>query len=70
MKVEFNIDSVLGNDCVLHLSISGTKESIEEKLREVLRELDNGYGKPVQGIHINSLSHSHIITPIWEGKYY
>lgn len=72
-KIEFDTEATQtyqNKDCVLLLAISGTKESIREKLLEMVAEIDNDYGKPIQGVVSRFNSISHVITPIWKNKEY
>jgi hypothetical protein len=67
---DFDDDIVNGNDCILHLGISGSKEFIRKILQETIKEIDSSYGKPIQGIISQYGGTKHVITPKWNGKEY
>jgi hypothetical protein len=69
-KVEFYTDTATGDDCVIHISLAGSKDGIREKLLDMVKEIDSNYGKPCQGWVSSYKIDSHIITPIWGGKEY
>ena len=68
--VKFSSDSSEGNDCLLHVSMSGNKAFILNNLKEMVREVESSYGKPYQGINTHFNGCSHVITPIWNGEKY
>jgi hypothetical protein len=57
-------------NCILILSVSGTKQGIVDVLQNAINEINGSYGKPCQGIVGTFNSNRHIITPVWEGKEY
>lgn len=72
-KIEFfseTTQTTETRDCLLHLSVSGTKESIRQKLFDLIDAIDSDYGKPIQGYVSAFKSDSHVITPIWGGREY
>lgn len=68
--VQFDADSANGNYCVLHFSMSGTKQAIYTKLLDMAEQIHADYGKPIQGIVSAFEGTSHVITPVWNGKEY
>ena len=68
-SVQFYTDASTGNDCVLHLSVSGSKERVIHILKEALRDIEV-HGKPIQGCVSAFNGVSHVITPVWNGKEY
>lgn len=58
------------NDCLLFVAISGTKETIRERLLEMVDQIDSAYGKPYQGCISACRWTIHVITPIWNGDTY
>lgn len=64
-----NTDNSRG-DSQLFIALTGSKLFIQNKLKEILKETDNSYGKPSQGIFIHSDGVCDIQTPIWEGVKY
>jgi len=68
-NVQFYTDAATGNNCVLHLSVSGSKEKVILILEEALRDIEV-HGKPIQGCVSTFGGVSHVITPIWNGEEY
>lgn len=54
---------------IVFIAIKGTPESISKELSRITLNSES-YGKPIQGIVVNSGSVSHVITPIWNGQKY
>lgn len=69
-EIPFYIESATGKNCVIHFSMSGTKESIKQKLLDMVSEMETDYGKPCQGTVSAFEGVSQVITPIWEGREY
>lgn len=72
-EVKFVDDAVDGNDCVLHLSMSGSHDAIVDRLKSIIDQMDSSrgnYGKPIQGVVSQYHLVSHVITPIWKGIKY
>ena len=69
-NIPFDSEATTGEDCVLHFSMSGSKESIYNKLKEMAEEIRMPYSKPIQGIVSSFKGISHVITPIWNGAEY
>lgn len=65
---KFAEDCITGNDCLLQVAISGTKEVILNRLKEMVKQMEDSYGKPYQGIVSQYGGVSHVITPIWNGR--
>ena len=63
-------DHLNPKDCQLLLAITGDKKRIKEVLERCLLDLDGSYGKPMQGITVQSNCTYEIITPVWEGGIY
>lgn len=70
VNIEFATDAATGDDCVLHLSVSGTSLYVREVLRDLMHQIDGDHGKPHQGIVSQHHGTRHTITPIWNGKEY
>lgn len=72
MNVNFNdhVQVTDKNDCLLFFAIAGNKNTIKAKLEQMIREIDDSYGKPMQGIVSSFNCVSHVITPIWNGEEY
>lgn len=75
MKTPIEFDSCATNiarnqDCLLFFAISGSPQTIKEKLLTMVRQIDSSYGKPAQGIVSGFGYDSHVITPIWNGEKY
>jgi len=68
--VKFHEDAVKGNDCVLHVSMQGSKDKILAKLEEMVSQIKSPYGKPYQGCVSGFKCTAHVITPIWNGEEY
>jgi hypothetical protein len=59
------------NTFELNISMKGTdKAALRQKLVEIIKEFDDDYGKPRQGIMGEFNLETKISTPIWDGKEY
>jgi hypothetical protein len=63
---EHNTDST--KNCQVFIALTGTKEEIQNSLREIVDQIDLPYGKPIQGIRIKYGVNEEVITPVWKGK--
>lgn len=57
-------DRKIENPCALYFSATGTKDSIRNKLQEMLNEINSSHGKTYQGIISQYGGVTHVITPI------
>lgn len=74
MRTEVNFDSeCVKKDkyfCSLHISMTGEKEAILDRLKEIVAQIEGSYGKPIQGIVCGFKCDSHVITPKWDNQSY
>lgn len=55
----------------LHVAIHGqNKQVIVEKLQKMIDEINNSYGKPIQGSVGSYKCQSYVSTPIWDSEGY
>jgi hypothetical protein len=57
-------------DSQVFIAITGNKKAIREALTKVIEQMDDSYGKPIQGIHSQYGAVCTVITPLWEGIEY
>ena len=57
-------------DCQVLLALTGTKEAIIDELELILRQIQDTYGKPYQGITFRAGITAEVITPVWRSKQY
>ena len=55
----------------LHIAIHAqNKQVVLEKLQKIINEINNDYGKPIQGSAGSYKCQSFVSTPIWNAKEY
>ena len=64
----FNKDHSQPTDCQVLIAITGTREGIIERLREILQQTETH--KPIQGTGVYHKVVSSVITRKWGGKDY
>lgn len=70
MKIEIPNDHECPDNSQLILVLTGDSRNIKNKLKEILEQFDDSYGKPRQGTCIDYRLTTTVITPIWNGEPY
>ena len=69
MQVNFDPHHDNPGNCQLQVCITGSKEFVLQKLKEMVSEIETSADKkPVQGRYAQGGGHAHIIVPWWVGR--
>lgn len=72
MNIKFSDDHLneKEGDSQFFLAVTGSREFIIERLKEILNDCEGSYGKPFQGVNLYGKGICEKITPKWKGKKY
>ena len=68
--ITFSSSHTEPGDCQLIVAMTGSKEFIKERLKQLLEECNDSYGKCRQGIASCHNGTIDVITEVWDGKRY